>query len=151
MYGGVLENSKQYFNYSREIHVHQNQIFNCFRGPVHPPVQGYRAPVLLPPSPDMFTLVQLHYEAWTVGKRVVGIRLNCLLATTVYVPWVKFVTWTETMLSKWTNVPTKFESNLANSLCDAVTRKYLNRDIPRGKDDTLMSISFQRKLIQVRS
>ena len=31
--------------------------------------------------PDMFELVH-YYEAWTVGKRAVGIRLKCLIVET---------------------------------------------------------------------
>ena len=40
-------------------------------------VQNLDSTVQGPPAPNMFKLV--YCEAWTVGKRAVGIRLKCLL------------------------------------------------------------------------
>ena len=51
----------------------------CCTGPQAPPrhVQNLDFTVQGPPAPNMFKLV--YCEAWTVGKRAVGIRLKCLL------------------------------------------------------------------------
>ena len=51
--------------------------------PAPPPVQGFTSPphvqtftslYSLPPTTDMFEFV--HYEAWTIGHKAVGIRLK---------------------------------------------------------------------------